>query len=241
MGGSSCWGSRTHQIETKYNLWHFQTSKVERFYENSFRKLIDWFHKTLPINSFYVFLVKMLNLKKARNIYTRMLEFTFPGADMINQNGGWKSGRTLQYKTIKYYLAPDSALHSASYSAPYSKYIIVYIVYIIVYISTFLSNYWPQKHFYTRYLTPPLFHKQCCALQPRRFYKHPLFTSFLIVFTVDEVCFISYKYQPPNNSANINIFTQETFISLLHFERKLALFIAKPFPKHPLFCTFSLF
>ena len=69
---------------------------VERFYENSFRKLIDWFLKTLPINSFYVFLVKMLNLKKARNIYTRMLEFTFPGADMINQNGGWKSGRTLQ-------------------------------------------------------------------------------------------------------------------------------------------------
>ena len=96
-GGSSCWGSRTHQIETKYNLWHFQTSKVGgAFYENCFRKLIDWFHKTLPINNFYVFLVKMLNLKKARNVYTRMLEFTFPGADMINQNGGWKSGRTLQ-------------------------------------------------------------------------------------------------------------------------------------------------
>ena len=38
-----------------------------------------WFYKTFPINTFYVLLGKILLLKKARNIYTDVLEFTFLG------------------------------------------------------------------------------------------------------------------------------------------------------------------
>ena len=40
--------------------------------------MFHWFYKGLPINTFYVLLTK-----KALNIYTRMLEFTFPGVDVI--------------------------------------------------------------------------------------------------------------------------------------------------------------
>ena len=42
-----------------------------------------WFYKTLPINTSHVLLTKILHLKKARNIYNRMLEFTFPEVDVI--------------------------------------------------------------------------------------------------------------------------------------------------------------
>ena len=41
--------------------------------------MFHWFYKAFPINTFYVLLMKILQLKKARNIYTRMLEFTFWG------------------------------------------------------------------------------------------------------------------------------------------------------------------
>ena len=84
--------------------------------------------------------------------------------------------------------------------------------------------------------------KKLCALDRRMFCKGPLFTTFLVFLTVDEVCYISNKNQPfSNNLAKRQYFYTRDFISLLHFERKLALFIAKPFRKHPLFTTFSLF
>ena len=96
-------------------------------------------------------------------------------------------------------------------------------------------------YFYTRHLILLLFDKKNCALHRRIFQKHPLFTTFLAFLTVDEVCYISDKNQPPNNLAKYQYFYTRDFISLLHFEKKLALFIAKLFRKYPLFTTFSLF
>ena len=50
--------------------------------------MFQWFHKTLPINAFYVLLVTVLHLaKRTRNIYTQMLEFTFPGDNVIFKRG----------------------------------------------------------------------------------------------------------------------------------------------------------
>ena len=89
--------------------------------------------------------------------------------------------------------------------------------------------------------TPPLFHKKICALHRRCFYKHPLFTTFLIVFTVDEVCYISNKHQTLNNLAIYQYFYKRDFISLRHFEKKIGALHRKSFSKHPLFTTFSLF
>ena len=47
------------------------------------------------------------------------------------------------------------------------------------------------------------------------------FTPFLLVFTVDDVCYISNKYQPPCNLAKHQYFYTRDFISLLHFENAL--------------------
>ena len=48
--------------------------------------MFGWFHKTLPENTFYVLFVKILHLEKKTtcNIYTCMLEFTFPREDVID-------------------------------------------------------------------------------------------------------------------------------------------------------------
>ena len=98
------------------------------------------------------------------------------------------------------------------------------------------------KYFYTRHLTLLLYFTKELALSIAESFKNiHFFSTFLLVFTVDGVCYISNKKQPPNNLAKRQYFYTRDFISLLHFERKLALFIAKPFRKHPLFTTFSLF
>ena len=100
------------------------------------------------------------------------------------------------------------------------------------------------KYFYIRHLNPCYLKKKKknCTLHRRIFQKRQFFTTFLVFLTVDEVCYISNKNQPfSNNLAKRQYFYTRDFISLLHFERKLALFIAKPFRKHPLFTTFSLF
>ena len=55
------------------------------------------------------------------------------------------------------------------------------------------------------------------------------FFIFLLVFTEDEVCHISNRYQPPNNLAEYQYFYTRDFISLLHFEKILALSIANVF------------
>ena len=96
------------------------------------------------------------------------------------------------------------------------------------------------KCFYTRHLNASFISKTICALHRRIFWKGPLFTTFLVFLTVDEVCYISNKNQL-NNLAKRQYFYTRGFTSLLHLEKKLALFIAKLFRKHPLFTTFSLF
>ena len=55
------------------------------------------------------------------------------------------------------------------------------------------------------------------------------FFIFLLVFTEDEVCQISKRYQPPNNLAKYQYFYTRDFIYLLHFEKILALSIANVF------------
>ena len=52
----------------------------------------------------------------------------------------------------------------------------------------------------------------------------------LLVFKVDEVCNISNKYKRPYNLAKYQYFYTKDFISLLHFETKLALSIVKVLP-----------
>ena len=102
------------------------------------------------------------------------------------------------------------------------------------------------KYFYIRHLNPCYLKKKKkkknCTLHRRIFQKRQFFTTFLVFLTVDEVCYISNKNQPfSNNLAKRQYFYTRDFISLLHFERKFALLIAKSFRKHPLFTTFSLF
>ena len=99
----------------------------------------------------------------------------------------------------------------------------------------------PTKYFYTRNLTPVLYFKKNCALHVRIFEKYPLFTTFLLVLIVNEVCNITNKKQPPSNLGKYQYFYTRDLISSTHFERKLALSIANAFLKHPLFTTFSLF
>ena len=94
-------------------------------------------------------------------------------------------------------------------------------------ISTFLNNYLPHSYFYTRH---SLFNsKKNCTLYRRCFQKHRLFTTFLLVFTRDEVYNISSKYQPPNNLAKYQYFYTRDFIHLFHLEIKSVLSIAKAF------------
>ena len=67
------------------------------------------------------------------------------------------------------------------------------------------------KYFYTRHLTLLLhFNKKNCALHRRIYQKHQRFTTFSLVFTVDDVCNISNKDQPPSNSAKYQYFIHET-------------------------------
>ena len=93
---------------------------------------------------------------------------------------------------------------------------------------------------HTRPYIPPSFRNKVGALHRKRFQKHPLFTAFLLVFTVD-VCNISNKNQPPSNLAKYQYFNTRYLISLLHFEIKSALSITNFFLKHPLFTTLSPF
>ena len=76
---------------------------------------------------------------------------------------------------------------------------------------------------------PSLFQIKICSFPRRIFSKHPLFNTILLVLTVDEVCYISNKYQPPYNLAKRQYFYTRDFISLLHFREKLALSIANFF------------
>ena len=98
-GGVNIWGSRIHHCKSWYYLGPSQTSKVESFPEIVFgyrpltfsvkiSNLVVWL---VPLDaskkhfSCFVSEVKILYLeKKTRNIYTRMLEFTFSREDAID-------------------------------------------------------------------------------------------------------------------------------------------------------------
>ena len=87
------------------------------------------------------------------------------------------------------------------------------------------NKYWlhsksTKNYFYTNTLHPPSFQKRIYDIHPRSFHKHQMFTTFLLVFTVDEMCNISNKYQPPSNLAKYKYFCKRDVISLLHFEKK---------------------
>ena len=58
------------------------------------------------------------------------------------------------------------------------------------------------------------------ALPCRRFLEHPLFTTYLLVFTVTKVCNTSNKYWPPNKLAKQYFYARD-LMSLLHLEKKL--------------------
>ena len=77
--------------------------------------------------------------------------------------------------------------------------------------------------------TSTSFPKTFCALYCRFFQKYPLFTTFLLVFTGNEVCNISNKNQTPSNLAKYQYFCTRDFISLLHSKIKLTLSIAQVF------------
>ena len=51
--------------------------------------------------------------------------------------------------------------------------------------------------------TAPWFQQKICVVQCRNFWKHPLFNTFLLFFTVDEVCNISNKYAPPSKKPKL--------------------------------------
>ena len=89
---------------------------------------------------------------------------------------------------MKYYLAPDSAVHSATFSAPYSK-----IWKISVLASSFTiinrANIFTKKKKIT-----PLLHFRKKYRSPSQQFLETLFTIFLLDFTVGEVCNISNKY-----------------------------------------------
>ena len=54
------------------------------------------------------------------------------------------------------------------------------------------------------------------------------------------MCHVSNKHQPPNDLAKYQHFHTRNFILLLHFEKKLALYIANIFAKHPYFTTLTV-
>ena len=91
-------------------------------------------------------------------------------------------------------------------------------------------------------LFPPSFQIKIYAVHRRIFQKYRLFTAILVFLTVEEVCYISNKYQPPYDLVQPQYFyTRDFILSLLHFEKKLALSIANVFLNIHFLPLFSLF
>ena len=70
--------------------------------------------------------------------------------------------------------------------------------------------------------------KKISALQRKRLSKHPLFTTFLLLLKVSELCNISNKRQLPNKSAQ-KVFYTRYLTLFLHAIKKFALSIAESF------------
>ena len=88
---------------------------------------------------------------------------------------------------------------------------------------------------------PPLFQIKIWALHCRIFEEYPLFTTFLVFLTVDKVCYISNKYQPPYDLEKRQYFHTIDFISLFYFEKKLALFISNVLRNINFYYFFTIF
>ena len=86
---------------------------------------------------------------------------------------------------------------------------------------------------------PPLFQTKI-ALSIGESLRNIHLLRVVLVFTMDEVCYISNKYLIPNNLAKHQYFYVRDLKPFLHLRKKLALPIVNVL-KHPLFTTFSLF
>ena len=67
--------------------------------------------------------------------------------------------------------------------------------------------------------TPPLFHRKNCALHSGNLLKTSTFYHIFSSFDIVWGCYISYKYEPPNNLEKYQYFYTRDFVSLLHFEK----------------------
>ena len=85
------------------------------------------------------------------------------------------------------------------------------------------------KYFYTRHLTPLLYSKKIALPSQNLLETSTLYHIFTSFHSRWVVCCISNKYQPPNNIAKHKYFYTRDFISLFHFDKILALSIAKVF------------
>ena len=94
------------------------------------------------------------------------------------------------------------------------------------------------RYFYAKLITPLLYFKMK-LLSPSQNLSHV--ETFLAVFTVDEVCHFSNKYQPPNNLAKYKCFCTRNFTSILHFEKNIGALHRKYFSENRLFTSFSPF
>ena len=84
------------------------------------------------------------------------------------------------------------------------------------------------KYFYFKHLTPLLsFKKQKFRSPSQNLLETSTFTTFLQIFTVDELYNISNKNQLPNRSAKYLLFYTKDLTCLLHFQGKLALSIGE--------------
>ena len=96
------------------------------------------------------------------------------------------------------------------------------------------SKYWlpnksADKIFLHKTLYSPVLFKKKLRCPSQNLLETSTLYTFLLVFTVEEVCYIWNKYQPPNNLSKYQYFCKRNFLSLLHFEEKLSLSIANIF------------
>ena len=92
-------GSRIHRNKSWYYLRPFQISKVELYAKIVLGHIpLTFFVKSSSFNAWlvsYFVSEDFVSWIKPCNIYTPMLEFTFPGKDVIDSKGGEQLGRRI--------------------------------------------------------------------------------------------------------------------------------------------------
>ena len=104
-----------------------------------------------------------------------------------------------------------------------------------------LNNLAKHHHFYTRDFISLLHFKQKFTISIAEFFRNIHRNNFLVFLTVDEVCYISNKYQPPYDLVKRQYLYTRGFICLLHFGKKMVLSIANVFRNIHFLPLFSLF